>query len=299
MKEGALLGERCQVCIERFVVCVLKTDLFCVACGKWICRVHVTSCVQCRQPVCCTDCEDFCCLIRPWGARTERYLKDCYENKLLYASDMLELAYRVEAGKFSGLRRCNNYRLDAGRRSVQFVFDKFDSDSILLLGAETFRYLNYVPEIAQYTKEEEMRSKFISFMKSISSSCLLEILIQSNERDDILSLLHDFLVKNSEVLSFVFHYSLKMERGRALFQCLQKRNLVHRFSLHNPFPPDTFRRNDVRFGHLDGFLWCGEKPENLIRSRKLNPNVLRYEPFFCAITFFSSILFLCIQLSSA
>ena len=63
--------------------CQNITDLLCVCCDKWFCFRHVKTCVQCEQPVCspCYRTEDLCCLVRPWGEKTDRLLKKIYQGK--------------------------------------------------------------------------------------------------------------------------------------------------------------------------------------------------------------------------
>ena len=63
------------------------TDCFCVYCEKPICQDHSFVCVQCEQSV-CQECyeEDFCCIVRPWGEKTELHFSKFYQNELVRGS---------------------------------------------------------------------------------------------------------------------------------------------------------------------------------------------------------------------
>ena len=81
--------------------CGSDTDLCCTSCEKWFCALHMKDCVQCQQPVCEQQCyiDDLCCLVRPWGEKTERHLRDFYENKLVNGKEMYALNYNVRYGR--------------------------------------------------------------------------------------------------------------------------------------------------------------------------------------------------------
>ena len=76
--------------------------------------------VQCKQ-VLCEECykEDLCCLVRPWGEKIERHLKDFYQNKLVDGEGMSSFNHNLKYG--------NEYRMDAVKRTIEYYIGNFDN----------------------------------------------------------------------------------------------------------------------------------------------------------------------------
>ena len=138
--------------------CYRKTDVFCVSCYKWFCGVHMKFCVQCEQPV-CEECyiEDKCCLVRPWGEKTEQHLRNFYQNKLIDKDGMTVLRGVSCEG--------NEHRNEAVKRSIAHFVDNFDASSLLSCKLEFVDDL--FPRITKYVENKEDCSRMVAFMEHL------------------------------------------------------------------------------------------------------------------------------------
>ena len=162
--------------------CTTFTDVFCVSCEKWICLTCSNLCVQCEQRV-CKECqvEDFCCLVRPWGKKTESQLRDFYQNKLVDT--------RLTFVLFSTSRPGDNYRNEAVKRTIAHYVENFDA--VLLKRSEPACLRRFFPSITKYIQSEEMRLKFVALMEKLSNNRFAFAFPFLNEaaRDDLFSVM--------------------------------------------------------------------------------------------------------------
>ena len=103
--------------------CNIRCELICVCCEVLVCDDCCVFCVQCEQPVCegCYE-EDLCCLVRPWGEKTEKFLKDYYHNKYVDG----ELSYFLG----NDLKYGVEHRNQAIKSAIAHFVDNFDAEAL-------------------------------------------------------------------------------------------------------------------------------------------------------------------------
>ena len=108
-------------CSEEF--CFDSTDVACVSCDRFGCPVHLQFCIECDQPV-CHECylSDLCCLVRPWGEKTERQLRNFYENTVVNVEDFYTFTNLFKPAP----RSCCSFRTEVARKSFCYFVDNFD-----------------------------------------------------------------------------------------------------------------------------------------------------------------------------
>ena len=206
--------------------CNNRTDLVCVVCEDPVCWNHMEECVQCFQSA-CVKCykEDRCCLVRPWGEKTERRLKSFYENKLLNGSGMKTVNLLVSYGG----KTWRDLRKDVVARSMLYYVENFDASVFSaclsydnVLGSETF------PRADPYIKDEETRTKFVRFIETFASKneCFLSYILLRSEDEVLLSLMQNFIENNREILTCLINLVLREPEGQDLFLSLKARGML-------------------------------------------------------------------------
>lgn len=253
--------------------CSNKTDLGCVSCSKWFCEYCMSHCVQCQQHV-CSLCykEDMCCLIRPWGEKTERHLRDLYQNKLIDVTGTSMLHFLVSFKNKE--TRWNDIRKEVFERSILYFVERFDASNFQNASHLAAKYF---PRISKYVENEEARWKFLFFMEELCLKKRLlcaEILLYSKDREQLLSLLHDFIQTSASVRSVFIRRSLERE-GEPLFDCLKRGGLLDW---------DTVKDQGFRPNHAEGMKWIESNGIDVLKNesdfdncvRKSSPEVMEY-----------------------
>ena len=205
--------------------CGRRTDVCCVVCDNWFCIACLAFCVQCEQPV-CKQCyaNELCCLVRPWGEKTEEHLRNFYENKLVNGEGMGILDSLIDHTSYgSKVPNLNDLRMEVLRRSVLHHVDNFDAEQLPCssLVAKCF------PRISKYLKNEETDQKFATFIELMDWRLLETLLVFSEDREEIYELADEMrsLVEGSDELMKLIGRSFSRE-GKPLFLFLQRCDIL-------------------------------------------------------------------------
>ena len=240
--------------------CGILTDLICVSCEEWFCREHQRVCVLCEQPV-CEDCykTDLCCLVRPWGEKEERHLRDFYQNKLVDGEGMYYLDYKVKYG--------NEYRMEAVKRSIEYYVDNFDASSLTRCKGEFVR--DYFPNITKYVENKETRLKYITFMEGvfrIESYGFSQIFLNNDVREDLLTVMDESIRSNKEMQIGLILYALK---SKELFDSLKNRKLLDWNLVSNEY---------AIIQHVDATKWIEQNGVDILKNEKRFTQFVNYSP---------------------
>ena len=147
---------KCQRCPYRI------TDIACVVCDVWLCEGCLKQCVQCEQQV-CSDCykEDSCCLVRPYGDKTARHLKDFYENIVFDGDEIIAIENLIFQGRMKR-SNLNEIRKEVLTRSVLRFVENFDHSGFTT--GSPFASMCF-PRFAKYVENEETRAQFVTFLE--------------------------------------------------------------------------------------------------------------------------------------
>ena len=227
-------------------VCRGGTDLRCCVCERKFCENHLVRCVDCFEMVCDECFEELDCCESSRKGKTERYILDFYAKKDL-----------VTFGGFSILERQNSKRWNERRqkvaeRSALYYCDNMDPSFLTAdsTGLASHMFGRAFPKISRYTADEERRWKFVEFLKSLTKHAVFStILLYSSDRDEMLSLMQDFLrqSENLTCLKTLICISVTNSAGKSLFRSLEKYGLLD-FDIYAT-------QSDCPANHLDAFKW--------------------------------------------
>ena len=226
--------KNCRCCWE-------DSDVFCLSCQEWYCSHHLRYCIQCRQEAVCFSCykEDKCCLVRPWGEKEKKHLCNFYSHKFVDDEGMVAVArlrknslsesgneLRKEVFKRSLLRFVDNFDSSfVVRENVFEMYPRFNAREVAILDDFVARCF---PRISKYVEEKKTRLKFLDFMDEIISADYAlfgKILVYSEDRDQLISLLEQSIRENGNAWTNIVDLSLRAN-GKALFHCLKNRGLL-------------------------------------------------------------------------
>ena len=251
--------------------CNSSTDITCVVCNIWFCEVCLKNCLQCEQPV-CKKCykEDLCCLVRPWGEKTEQHFRVFYHqgmfvadgNGLYWVETFLRDGER-NGSKWSGVRK------EVLRRSVlHTIVERFDPYALPYSSsavAEVF------PRITKYLQNDDTRLKMISFLEQAAlyrKFQFVGILLNSEDQDEILSLLNEKILESHDIRKRLIECSLGVG-GIHLFECLKRRGLLDWNVLQGAF---------VNVTHVEGLKWIQSNGVDVLKDRTHFSNLMRFSP---------------------
>ena len=202
--------------------CKDSCDCFCVSCQKFFCERCLKYCVQCEQPV-CEECykQDLCCLVRPWGEKTEDHLRNFYQNKLIDKDGMTVLRGVSCEG--------NEHRNEAVKRSIAHFVDNFDASSLLSCKVEFVR--EFFPSITKYVENDETRLRFVAFMEELFLSvALFASAFMSNTAREYLFLVMDESIRSNKRMQgrLIYHAMISKE----LFDSMEKKGNSPLYQLH-------------------------------------------------------------------
>ena len=237
------------------------TDLFCVCCEEWRCEEHVTHCSECELPV-CNACHtiDRCCFVRP-EKKIEKHMNEFYKEKLVDGGGLFVCALQSEQGKHNG-SKWNELRKKVVERSVMRFVDDFDASFASHLRWNPYFVPKCFPRIEDYVKDEETQLKFLDFLREISQTSYVlftDIIVYSEDREQLLSMTEDFIRNDFRVLEALFKRSMEYEEKK-LFESLKERGLIHAQG-HRCY----FLRE---IGHIEAFLWLEAKGINFFDEKK-------------------------------
>ena len=252
MKEGLFEWKLCDIC-------GFLTDSFCVSCEQWICLKHIQTCVQCRQLV-CSECyqQDKCCLVRPWGEKQERHLRNFYQNKLV---DRYGISLVARIAHYEG----NEHRKDALKRSIAEFVANFDADAFMFFERGTAR--DFFPAITKYVGKEETRLIFIAFMNNLlkrGRSGLTYTFLNSSLREELLSVMDESIRSNKNMQSALNEYALE---SKELFRSLKDRGLLN-------FEKDKFHT----IHHLDALKYMEGNGIDVLNNCEDFKRFVRHSP---------------------
>ena len=241
-------------------VCVNIRDLICVSCDKWFCDDCLSSCVQCEQLV-CEECykQDLCCLVRPWGEKTECHLRDFYQNKLVDGKGMYLFNDNVKYG--------NEYRMEAVKRTIDCYVDSFDASSLSACKPEFVR--DYFPNITKDIAEEEISLKFLGFIEETfrSNRYVFACIFLNNEvREDLLTVMDESIRSNEEMQSDLIYLALK---SKELFGSLKNRKLLDW---------NLVRSKHYAIKHIDALKWVEENGVDVVNNEGYFIKFVRHSP---------------------
>ena len=267
MMKRKLVVEFLKCCVS----CLCVTDLVCVSCENWFCSIHLNVCVQCQQPV-CKECylNDLCCLVRPWGEKTQLHLRGFYENNVLLLSDVLPLSRRKLF--FSQERE------DACLKCLEKVFDEMDATAFRdrgMFGGERI-IASYFPRIGPLLKKEG----FVGFLKALAlenADLFASLLFHSQDRGEVIEVVKCFLTVNDNVMEAVARCAVANsgKKGVALFRCLNGVCLLDFQKL---------QKSIKHVNHIEAFKWLEANGINVLENidhfkRYVNPycvDIMRY-----------------------
>ena len=251
-----------EIEFDEFKICVCGniTDLICVSCDKWFCDVCLSTCVQCEQLV-CEECykQDLCCLARPWGDKTERHLRDFYQNKLVVGDGMYYSNDNVKYGK--------DYRMEAVKRTIEHYVDTFNASSLSRCGREFVG--DYFPNITKYV-ENEMRLKFVSFLSELfrlNCDVFISIFLNNDVREDLLTVMDESIRSNKKMQSYLIQH---MMESKELFDSLKKRKLLDWNLVRHKYFPTV--------NHIDAMKWIEQNGVDVLNNEKHFKQFVFYSP---------------------
>ena len=203
-------------------VCRSLSFVFCVWCQKRVCRNCSRVCVQCEQE-CCKECylEDLCCLVRPWGEKSENCYKELFHNKLIDPSCALVITTTVRYDENEHLRK-------ALERSVVHYVDTFDAVSLCSFRLDIVR--DFFPtSITKYVENEETRLKFIKFMEALfrkNSRVFTHVFANKKVKDELFSVMDKTIRSNEIIRGMLIVLSLESAELADLFESLKSRGLL-------------------------------------------------------------------------
>ena len=239
--------QRCDVCQE-------VTDLVCISCNYWCCTGCLSVCVQCEQPVCevCYK-EDLCCLLRPWGEKTELHLKELYRNKLIQ-----DLSFFVPE---NDVRNGNEHRIETLKRTIAHHVDSFNASPL----ACSNRYGDFFPSVTKYV--ERNRSQFVTFMEELyrgNSFSFAEIFLKSDDREELLNVMDKSIRADQEMQTTLLYSSVY---SKDLFDSLKKRGLLDW---------KLVKRGYFDIGHVNGYKWIEENGIDVLNNEEHFRDFVRY-----------------------
>ena len=246
-----------QRCVSRF--CDRETDLICVSCDKWFCSWDIKECVQCEQVV-CKECyeQDLCCLVKPWGEKEERHLKDFYRNKLV-GEGMNSFNDNVKYGK--------EYRMEAVKRTIEHYVDTFNAS--FLRRCKPVFVRDYFPRIEKYVENEEMRREFVAFMESLwrqRFTVFVYVFLKDEGREDLFIVLTESIRSNEKKQSDLVFYAME---SKELFHSLKKRKLLDWNLLGNKY---------FIIKHVDALKWIEQNGIDVVNNEEHFNQFVLYSP---------------------
>ena len=225
-------------------------DIRCVACESRICSFHLKLCIQCEQHV-CKQCykEDLCCLQRPWGEKTAKQLKALYQDNMILDQKALGVMEQQKRGFWKGFPK------EVVEKTMLYYVKNLDHSAFRFVSTITAKHF---PRVSEFLETEKMRLEFSSFLKKIPYPMVIEIIVYSEDREDMLSLMDDVIRTYEEIERYLIKRSLQTD-GKRLFECLKKRGLL------------DFNLIDLKscsIGHIDGLEWIQENGIDVVKDKE-------------------------------
>ena len=180
--------------------------------------------------------------MRPWGEKTERYLRNlCQNNKLIGLGGTLMQ---------SNIRYGSEYLKEALGRTIAHCVENFDATSLSVCKPDCVGEF-FPSSISKYVENEESRAKFLVFMARLcSKNCIVfaYIFLNDNVREELLTVMDESIRSIVRMQCILIHFAMGCKE---LFESLKSRGLLKWRIL------DDISRS-LKICHLEALKWIEE-----------------------------------------